>query len=307
MRKVAAIIVALTLIRAIPLRALDASLDAAITLYMSASYEEALVELARVAPGADLDQADKYRALCLLGLNRPQEAQAAIERLVMRRPLLKVDEKDSPKLVLMYREAQVRLLPGAAKALYTTAKEHFEHGEIAASAEEFRQVLAVIAEVGEAGRTSLADLKMLAEGFSNLADRQLAAVRSPATPVRAAQVEGAPPPPSRPGTAATETRSTRVFDSTDPDVTPPLPIAQAMPVWAPRVDGEKRRYSGTLEIIIDENGTVSSAVLTEPVYPSYDQQLLQAAKGWRYKPAQRAGQAVKYRRGLSIVLAPPPG
>ena len=38
-------------------------------------------------------------------------------------------------------------------------------------------MLAVIAEVGEAGRTSLADLKMLAEGFSNLADQQLAAVR----------------------------------------------------------------------------------------------------------------------------------
>ena len=305
MRKAAAIVVALTLIGAIPLRALDASLDAAITLYMSASYEEALVELARVAPGADLDQADKYRALCLLGLNRPQEAQAAIERLVMRRPLLKVDEKDSPKLVLMYREAQVRLLPGAAKALYTTAKEHFEHGEIAASAEEFRQVLAVIAEVGEAGRTSMADLKMLAEGFSNLADRQLAAVRTPAPPVRAAQVEGTPA--SRPGAAPPETRSTRIFDSTDPDVAPPVPIVQAMPVWAPRADGEKRKYSGTLEIIIDENGTVSSAVLTEPVYPSYDQQLLQAAKGWRYKPAQRAGQAVKYRRGLSIVLAPPPG
>jgi TonB family protein len=284
---------------------LDASLDAAITLYMSASYEEALVELARVAPGADLDQADKYRALCLLGLNRPQEAQGAIERLVMRRPLLKVDETDSPKLVLMYREAQARLLPGAAKTLYTTAKEHFEHGEIASSAEEFRQVLAVIAEVGDAGRTSLADLKMLAEGFSNLADRQLAAVRTPAPPVRAAQVEGAPA--SRPGTAPPETRSTRIFDSTDPDVAPPVAIAQAMPVWAPRADGEKRKYSGTLEIIIDENGAVSSAVLTEPVFPSYDQQLLQAAKGWRYKPAQRAGQAVKYRRGLSIVLAPPPG
>jgi TonB family protein len=306
MRKVASIVVALTLIGAIPLRAADASLDAAITLYMSASYEEALVELARVAPGADLDQADKYRALCLLGLNRPQEAQGAIERLVMRRPLLKVDETDSPKLVLMYREAQARLLPGAAKALYTTAKEHFEHGEIASSAEEFRQVLAVIAEVGDAGRTSLADLKMLAEGFSNLADRQLAAVRLPAAPARAAQVEGAPP--SRPATAPAESRpTTRVFDSTDPDVTPPVAIAQAMPVWAPRADGEKRKYSGTLEIIVDENGAVSSAVLTEPVFPSYDQQLLQAAKGWRYKPAQRAGQAVKYRRGLSIVLAPPPG
>jgi TonB family protein len=147
---------------------------------------------------------------------------------------------------------------------------------------------------------------MLAEGFSNLADRQLAAVRSPATPpVRPAQVEGAPP--SRPATASTETRSTRIFDSTDPDVIPPVAIAQAMPVWAPRAEGERRRYSGTLEIVIDENGTVSSAVLTEPVYPSYDQQLLQAVKGWRYKPAQRAGQPVKYRRGLSIVLAPPPG
>jgi hypothetical protein len=99
MRRVAAIVLAWTLIVVIPLRAMDASLDAAITLYMSASYEEALVELAHVAPGPDLDQADKYRALCLLGLNRPQEAQAAVERLVMRRPLLKVDEKDSPKLV----------------------------------------------------------------------------------------------------------------------------------------------------------------------------------------------------------------
>jgi TonB family protein len=146
---------------------------------------------------------------------------------------------------------------------------------------------------------------MLAEGFSNLADRQLAAARNPAPPVRAAQVEAAPA--SRPGAAPPETRSTRIFDSTDPDVAPPVAIAQAMPVWAPRADGEKRKYSGTLEIVIDENGAVSSAVLTEPVFPSYDQQLLQAARGWRYKPAQRAGQAVKYRRGLSIVLAPPPG
>ena len=166
-------------------------------------------------------------------------------------------------------------------------------------------MLAVIAEVGEPGRTSLADLKMLAEGFSNLADRQLAAVRSLPTPARTAAIESAPS--SRPGTASTENRSTRIFDTSDPDVTPPVAIAQAMPVWAPRADGEKRRYSGTLEIIVDENGTVSSAVITEPVYPSYDQQLLQAAKAWRYKPAQRAGQPVKYRRGLSIVLAPPPG
>ena len=90
------------------LEAADRSLDAAITLYMSASYEEALSELSQLPPGADLDQADKYRALCLLGLNRPQEAAESIDRLIKRRPLLKVDDKDSPKLVLMYRDAQER-------------------------------------------------------------------------------------------------------------------------------------------------------------------------------------------------------
>lgn len=302
MKRIATMMLAWTLLGPIPARAADTSLDAAITLYMSASYEEALVALSQLAPGADLDQADKYRALCLLGLNRAQEAGESIDRLVKRRPLLKVDETDSPKLVLMYREAQARLLPGAAKALYATAKEHFEHGEIAASAEGFRQVLGVISEVGGAGAPALADLKMLAEGFSNLADRQLAAVRAPATPAKTAAAEGAGP-----GAASPDSRSTRIFDATDSDVAPPVAIAQAMPVWAPRVDGEKRRYSGTMEVVVDENGTVSSAAITEPVYPSYDQQLLQAAKGWRYRPARRAGQPVKYRRAVSIVLAPPPG
>ena len=85
------------------------------------------------------------------------------------------------------------------------------------------------------------------------------------------------------------------------------PIAQTMPVWAPRVDAEKRKYSGTMEVVVDENGAVASAAITEPVYPSYDQQLLQAAKSWRYRPARRAGQPVKYRRAVSIVLAPPSG
>jgi TonB family protein len=62
-----------------------------------------------------------------------------------------------------------------------------------------------------------------------------------------------------------------------------------------------------MEVVVDENGSVTSAAITEPVYPSYDQQLLQAAKSWRYRPARRAGQPVKYRRAVSIVLAPPAG
>jgi TonB family protein len=288
-----------------PLDVADSSLDAAITLYMSASYEEALSELSQLPPSADLDQADKYRALCLLGLNRPQEAAESIDRLVKRRPLLKVDEKDSPKLVLMYHDAQTRLLPGAAKALYATAKEHFEHGEIAASAEEFRQVLGVIAEVGGTGAAGLTDLKMLAEGFSSLADRQLAATRAAATPSPAAAAEGVQA--GRSAAASPDVRAPRIFDATDRDVTPPVAIAQTMPIWSPRADVEKRSYSGTMEVVVDENGAVSSAAIMDSVYPSYDQQLLQAARSWRYKPAMRAGQPVKYRRGVTVVLTPPRG
>jgi TonB family protein len=305
MKRIATIMLAWTLMAPASVRAADSSLDAAITLYMSASYEEALSELSQLPAGADLDQADKYRALCLLGLNRPQEAAESIERLVKRRPLLKVDEKDSPKLVLMYREAQARLLPAAAKALYATAKEHFEHGEIAASAEEFRQVLGVISEVGGAGASGLVDLKMLAEGFSSLAERQLAVVRAPAAPPPTSPAEGSQA--GRSGPALPDTRSTRVFDASDRDVTPPVAIAQTMPVWAPRADVEKKKYSGTMEVVVDENGAVSNAAIMDSVYPSYDQQLLQAAKSWRYKPALRAGQPVKYRRGVSVVLAPPRG
>jgi TonB family protein len=302
MRTLAAIMLAWAVIAPISARAADDSLESAISLYMSASYEEALAALSQLPPGADMDQADKYRALCLLGLNRPQDALESIERLVKRRPLLKVDEKDSPKLVLMYRDAQSRLLPGAAKSLYATAKEHFEHGEIAASADEFRQVLAVISEVGPAGASSLADLKMLAEGFSNLADRQLAARAS--VPAKAAPAAGATG--GRPA-ASQDIRAIRIFDVTDTDVVPPIAIAQTMPVWAPRIDAEKKRYAGTMEVVVDETGTVASATITEPVHPSYDQQLLQAAKSWRYRPARRAGQPVRYRKAVSIVLAPPPG
>ena len=54
----------------------------------------------------------------------------------------------------------------------------------------------------------------------------------------------------------------------------------------------KEEVSGTIEVVIDENGSVASAAVTTPVYPSYDQRLLQAARSWRYKPARKGGQPV---------------
>jgi len=305
MRTITTIILALTLTATIAARGADTPLDTAITLYMSASYEDALTALNQLPPGTDQDQADKYRELCLLGLNRPKEATQTIERLITRKPLLKVDETDSPKLVVMFREAQLRLIPAAAKSLYTTAKQDFERGRIAASASEFRQVLALISEVGETHDAALADLKMLAEGFSKLADQQqLAAAQppvNPPAPVGETREDTRPPAPSP------ERQASKIYDASDPDVAPPVAVVQRVPAWTPRDDMEKKRYSGTVEIVIDENGSVISAALTAPVFPSYDQLLLQAAKNWRYKPARRGGQPVKYRRAVAVLLTPSPG
>jgi protein TonB len=302
MRKTTTIMLALTLTGSIPARSADNPLDAAIGLYLSASYEEALAALGKLSTDADLDQADKYRALCLLGLNRPQEAAETIERLVTRKPLLKVDETDSPKLVRMYRETQARLIPGAAKTLYATAKQDFEHGEVATAASEFRDVLALIDEIHETHDTTLADLKLLAEGFGKLADQQLAAARPSVTPARSA-VDGNEDVGVL-AAAIDKPSISRIYDASDSDVAPPIAVLQRMPPWSPRDDMEKKRYSGTVEVVIDENGTVTSAAVTAPVFPSYDQRLLQAARSWRYKPARKGGQPVKYRRAVAVMLTP---
>jgi hypothetical protein len=62
---------------------------------------------------------------------------------------------------------------------------------------------------------------------------------------------------------------------------------------------------GLLEIVVDETGKVESAVLATPVWPAYNSTLLAAASRWRYRPAVKAGQPVKYRRLLEVVLNPP--
>ena len=59
-----------------------------------------------------------------------------------------------------------------------------------------------------------------------------------------------------------------------------------------------------LEVVIDETGTVESAVMRSPINPRYDQMVLSAAKTWKYEPARVGGTPVKYRKLISISLKP---
>ena len=155
-------------------------------LYESAAFEDALAALGRVSGQVDADQVDEYAALCLLGLNRTQDAEKAVERLVMRHRSSTYDiDSRPPKFVTLYRAVKRRTLPDAALALYGSAQASFEEGQFVKASAQFKDLLVMLSD-SEAAAGKLGDLKVLANGFSRLSEQRLAEVKSPA-----------PPPPPR--------------------------------------------------------------------------------------------------------------
>jgi tetratricopeptide (TPR) repeat protein len=279
-------------------RGADDPLDAAKTLYMSASYEEALSALTNLPSSVDPDQADKFRALCLLALNRTQDAQQALEKLAARRPLLKFDESESPKLVAMFREARARVLPNAAKAMYSAAKANFEQGQLAKAGGQFSELIALLSEREFANQSAFADLRMLAEGFSKLTDQQLASERAAEAAAKPAPAEPVEPP--------SVVDPNKIYTSADADVLAPVAIEQTIPQWVPPSGNLRyQEFTGVLDLLIDENGVVAAAAMAQRINIIYDQVLMSAARRWRYRPALRAGNPVKYRKLINVVLRPP--
>ncbi len=72
------------------------SIQAAQTLYASASYDEALALLDRLQeqqlPPGDIRSVQQSRALCLLALGRSQDAEVAIAAVVNTDPLYRPDD-----------------------------------------------------------------------------------------------------------------------------------------------------------------------------------------------------------------------
>jgi hypothetical protein len=284
-------------------------------LYLAAAFEDALTALADLPPETDSDQADKFRALCLLALNRTDDARRALARLATRRPMLELDEAESPKLVSMFREARAQVLPAAVKALYGAAKSSFERGDLTMAVAQFGDVIRLISENELTGDAALADIELVAEGFSKLANHQLSAqnlttdLATPGAPAPAvATVTSAPA--SAGGTSPAAPRAvaavpaTVIYSADDGNVVPPVAIDQTLPRWTPPTVGDYRSqtFSGALELIIDETGGVVSVSLVQPLNVMYDQLLVHAARRWRYRPALRNGQPVKYRKQINVVL-----
>jgi tetratricopeptide (TPR) repeat protein len=282
-------------------RASQEMLASAKSLYESASYEAALSELSAIDNAELVDTVDTYRALCLLGLGRVQDAEEALELVVTRRPLLVLSDTEySPRVVELFRDVRRRALPGAAQQIYSTARADYENKEYKAAATGFKQVLQVIADIGPESQTStLSDLKELASGFLALADVKIAAETRPA-----AKAEVPSNPPAVEARAARPSGVPPVYKVVDTDVTPPVIVEQRGPPWSDSAFAPNRVFNGTLELVIDEQGAVESVTLAEPVWPPYDLALVEAAKQWRYEPARRAGKPVKFKRVLVLNVNP---
>ncbi len=63
------------------------------------------------------------------------------------------------------------------------------------------------------------------------------------------------------------------------------------------------RERGILDVVIDEQGRVTSASLRVSLHPIYDSQLLAATRDWRYQPATFEGKPVKFRKIIQVTVS----
>jgi TonB family protein len=57
-----------------------------------------------------------------------------------------------------------------------------------------------------------------------------------------------------------------------------------------------------MEVVIDQNGAVESAVMSGSLSAEYDHLALAATKSWRYRPATIDGTPVRFKKVVLIAL-----
>lgn len=175
------------------------------------------------------------------------------------------------------------ILPDVARDLYLSAKTALDRRDRGAAVREFDTLLTVIDSAAPAPGEPLAELRLLAAGFLDLAR----AVAEP--PVEPAPTVAAPAPEA----AAPIT------------LTAPVALKQDMPKWMPAdAMSRQRDFTGAVKVRISAAGIVETAEILTPVHPTYDRLLLQAAKGWLYQPARRNGAPVSSEQVIEVRLRP---
>jgi hypothetical protein len=283
--------------------AADNTLATARDLYAAAAYEDALVilnQLSEATHGPDEERAiQQYRAFCLLALGRTADAEQAIAAVVAVQPRYQPGEADvSPRVRTTFAEVRKRVLPTVIQQQYAIAKSSYDRKNYAEAAERFNYVLDVLNEPDVrpvAAQPPLSDLKVLAQGFRDLAV-------SASTPPPALPKAETPPPAAAVAAASPESAAPaapRIYSSNDRGIVPPVPVRQVLPPF-PSTTALPKQAQGVIEVVIDETGAVEQALMRVPLNAAYDRQALIAAKAWLYQPATMNGKPVKFRKAVQV-------
>jgi TonB family protein len=256
------------------------------TLYAAANYADAL-KLLDSAAGAATTEARQYRALCFLALGQTAEAEREAAAVVEADPFFKPDEDEvAPRVIDLFAGARRKLLPSIIRTTFDDAKLLFSAGHRERARARFEDVLRLLDDPVLETNTVLADLKIVAAGFVDLA----ASTPAPAPPVLQAAREPAP-------AAAPAAAVARVT------VIPAESIQQTLPSWQPRDPfASGRDFVGAVRVVIDETGRVATATIERSIHPEYDRLLLAATARWRYKPATQNGVQVPSDKVVEIRL-----
>jgi len=273
-------------------------------LYESADYERALEVLRQIdavtSPLEQMREAAVYRGLCLLALNRSADAERAIQQLLERDPFYVPGADITPKMKGIVNDVRERVRPALVREHYKAGKQQFDNGNTAAALDEFRLVLRLIDEApAGAVPDAFDDIRIVASGFRDLADRTRPAAAAAVVPP-SLKVEPAPVAQAR-----GNENGRGAFGST---IVPPTTIRQVFPPLSGAAMTAMRRGTspiGQVEVVIDEQGNVSSVKLTKGAYLPYDVQLLAAARDWKYTPATRDGTPVRFVKLVDFYLSPP--
>jgi TonB family protein len=276
----------------------DETLDRIKDLYRSAAYEQALAALEE--PGADPAlassiEAKEYRLLCLIALDRNNDAREAIASILNADPFYQLPQV-SPRVRTVFKEMRQSLLPGIVQRAYADAKAAFDRQD-PQSTSQFERLLTLLDDP-DATAPALADLRTVVSAFRDLSKARGQPVAAP--PAAAA----APAAKLESGAGPSAPAAPVVYREGEAGLVFPETLTQTIPHWVlpPRPLNQQalRGTVGSVEVLIDENGNVASVKLLKSLHPTYDAQLVKAAMTWKYRAARKNGTPVRFLKVVNF-------
>lgn len=270
-------------------------------LYGQADYEASLALLDRLAQvpgqsGQTLVDTHAVRVLCLIGLGRDDAAREGMARLVDLDPRFSFDRLDvAPRVKAMFLAVRSAELPDVARRRFSAARLALARGDTEAAAREFALVRDVLGEAGLASEpgSALADLRLLASGFWELASRATTTATPLAEPVSpATTTAGRGNPPRAVGTAGRRS-----------DVRLPMPLDEEVPEWVGMLVADGATLRATLDVTVDTRGRVTFVNVVGSTHPGLNRTLVAIAGAWRYQPGALDGKPAQLVRRVTIAVA----